>query len=427
MKKNGEKIYEKFFLNINVLLTIFYLLWCMTPYVSRKVPNTIMLILIFLWGISAFFSINIRKLKVTKLTLLVSFWSCVLVVYFLLKRDNVAIGNLFNIMLYFFSYYIFIFYMYIGEKEYIKRFINFIIIMLIITGISSINILIKDPYASKYLTGSVPESIEMYSKTNLVTVTYIIAIVVLMPILFGLFRYSKNRFEKGLIFFSILIGIILCVLAGSSISLIVLVIECVFIVLFNIKNRYLRYISFCFFIIILLLIILFKRDIGIFLINSSSYIKNISYSTRVNEIGEILLKNVTSGSFTDRIHNTLISFNTFLNNPLLGSGMIYSADINLGIGMHSQIIDDLARYGVFGIIFTVNIYYNFYIKFIRKAISLKRLKYIIASIIGAIVMSILNPTVGPQLGLDIFLIMPYYINKSIEKGADIDEDIICSK
>lgn len=87
---------------------------------------------------------------------------------------------------------------------------------------------------------------------------------------------------------------------------------------------------------------------------------NAFYATRVNEVLSVFSGGGASGDFASRIKNWGYSLETFVTNPL-GVGCYYEYSVGAhGIGYHSQILDDLARYGILAIAFYISFFFGYH-------------------------------------------------------------------
>ena len=97
----------------------------------------------------------------------------------------------------------------------------------------------------------------------------------------------------------------------------------------------------------------------------ASVINNETISERLHSISTSIAYGMASGNLASRADVYMSSLNTFLKHPFgVGPEYTYSTFEN-GIGYHSQFLDDLARYGIFGIIFYIAFFIGYY-KLIRK-------------------------------------------------------------
>jgi len=97
----------------------------------------------------------------------------------------------------------------------------------------------------------------------------------------------------------------------------------------------------------------------------ASKIDNTYISTRLHDLSVFFSEGNASGNVSSRLNAYMSSLQTFIRNPL-GIGARYSYKmLENGIGYHSQILDDLARYGVFALAFYV-VFLTQYYKLLKR-------------------------------------------------------------
>lgn len=123
------------------------------------------------------------------------------------------------------------------------------------------------------------------------------------------------------------------------------------------------------------------------------------------------------GYINGRFWDYVASLSTFVHHPLFGVGMIYSTDVSV-IGMHSEVLDFLARYGILGLIL-FGLLYRLYINEVRLRESALYTPLILVFLLYAI----LNPFISRTSGIALFWIIPI-INTLYYKEKTID-DTVC--
>ena len=97
----------------------------------------------------------------------------------------------------------------------------------------------------------------------------------------------------------------------------------------------------------------------------SSVIENSYISTRLHDLSVYFSEGNITGTVSARFNVYISSFMTFIRHPF-GIGAHYSYNkLENGIGYHSQILDDLARYGVFALAF-LYCFLTQYFKLLKK-------------------------------------------------------------
>ena len=98
----------------------------------------------------------------------------------------------------------------------------------------------------------------------------------------------------------------------------------------------------------------------------SVVVDNPYISQRLYEMSRLLSEGVIEKNVSGRVEAYLSSFQTFIKNPL-GIGAHYSYKmLEKGIGYHSQILDDLARYGIFALAFYIAFLSQYYKLLIKQ-------------------------------------------------------------
>lgn len=407
MKENYNFFYSLFYLTI-----ILYILWGTSPYLQRNIPNILIIVLSLTSLMLYLFSKKIKYVEFYKAQTMVIILYIYIIFQYLRVIDIVGIGNVLQVMLYFFPIF---FGFILAEKNSIfyrrKLKILVFIVNLAVSSIllTNIMILIENPLASKYLTGSIDYIVIEYSNTNLATLSHVTFVVLLIPIYLMVYKESETQFQK-----TYLLIIILCIyfviLAGSMTATITMLLEIMIILLMSKKNKVVSAFMLYLFSLLILIGFLFKNYIGQLLVMFSNFVENTFYSSRLNEIGLALTGQTDEGSLIVRFENMKISVSTFFENPLIGSGFVYSSEIALyGVGMHSQIFDDLARFGIIGISLIFLIYFYWFKRFYIYHIKKSQMPFLYAFIIGLVFYSINNIFMNPVYGILVFFIIPLFI------------------
>lgn len=406
----------------NYLITIIFIVWCITPILQRNIHPLLLLIIVIIWFVSVVLLGYKFKLKIKPIILAVVCFITILIMQYFRVRPVTSLGNLLTAILAF--YPIFIFYYIRKNTKYnidvLKGILGLIILVTAFNAVHNIFLLIGDPTASKYLGGSVEIAMTTYQITNVATPPFVAFTILLFPIFWYYFENRKG-FQKLFYLLIALVTIIFAYLAASSLALIALSIEIVMLLVFKIKNGYNRLFLVMFIIGLLLLTIIAREPLGQMLVSLSYDVDNYFYSQRIGEVGHAMMGISHEGSFSARMQDTYISIKSFMRSPLWGVGFYFSQNINqTGIGMHSQIIDDLARYGLIGFGLLGYIYYswiknNFYLAKSRE------INRIVTSILIAIVfLALFNMFSNVVYGLLIFFVIPLFVYTNSYEEIEIN-------
>jgi hypothetical protein len=202
---------------------------------------------------------------------------------------------------------------------------------------------------------------------------------------------------------------ILCLFIGLIISFVLKIIK-VLLPRQTIKSIIFlrRIISLFIFFIFILIILIFYKKIGIFIIEKTLNSENIILN-RIRQIGIALVYNNNGFNDTDdlftRFNLLLKSYDTFLDNPIIGSGYKYGYAFELSgeyIGNHSEWLDVFGRMGLLGgIPFILIFYYSVKIERIQMN------KYIPATyVVVLFLLGLFNPFITFQSLFALFFLIP---------------------
>ena len=256
-----------------------------------------------------------------------------------------------------------------------RRFAQFLIVIAAFTTITSAIVIWDDPGAARALTSSIvtEEALaEDYylGRKNLSSIYLFQGIAALSPIFVVLIK--KKHIVVGLI--GLIFSFAILLKASFLIALCVMILGIILAFVQNEKKN----VVFSVVIIILFLLVLFLpwSDIFGFL---AGVIDNNTISTRLNELSLLLKFGNIVGDTAGRFDAYALSISTLFNNPFGVGPYYFSQEARDFIGKHSQIFDDLARYGVVAL--------AFYCVFLKRYYSLIKEKWSkigVSSIAGSI-------------------------------------------
>lgn len=152
-------------------------------------------------------------------------------------------------------------------------------------------------------------------------------------------RKDKNIYLIALLLVNIIFASLLLIKAQYTLALLMAALLIFFIIIANVKYKY-----------FILLIYLFILAIGLnsYFNADSDYIiftnilEGTRYEEKINTLINIIFENNTSKSFGPRLDRYILSAETFISYPLIGS-LAFDPDI---IGMHSDFLDKFAQWGI---------------------------------------------------------------------------------
>ncbi|MCE5178567.1 MAG: hypothetical protein LLF81_05435 [Porphyromonadaceae bacterium] len=251
-----------------------------------------------------------------------------------------------------FFYFAFIFNESSGNMRTNYSIIKWSILPIVFIAITTLLILIKNPYASRQATSLRSEFSSDYIFTGGYDFIYSLAIftVILFAIYFLHSRYSNSKFQKIQLFILLVLFLITVFLSNFLTAVLMILFSISFF--YVIKNNLF---SLMFIIpILIILIIIFNQELISLLIDMFDLIS--PQGKIVDKLIDLQMKSSVFGNqniMSDRNETYLSSFNGFLENPIFGKVIYpFSVEDNFfsGFGQHSQIIDTMSLFGIFGII-----------------------------------------------------------------------------
>lgn len=238
-------------------------------------------------------------------------------------------------------------------KEARIRLAKLMIILIVLTAFTSVIGVMVDPHAARTLTFSenaLEEDILLKMK-NIADIFFFQGLVICVPL------FITNIFKRKRILLSTFcIGFILFALLSASftISLILFFVAAIVTILFNVKTIKAK---ICMIVVGGISFFLPWAKIFIYL---AGRISNTTISAKLETLIAYGINGIAAGGLESRMDLYIMSLRTFCNNPQ-GVGPEYKFSLyTQGIGYHSQILDDMARYGVLAIVFYVLFFSKYY-------------------------------------------------------------------
>ena len=412
IKTKGKTI--KYF--FEALVCLFYL-WFFMPIVNASFDGGIYKLFFFLClavGMVGLIFLNgIRKSDIL-ITLIVYYLA-----FFAMYAFGVdQIGKTIRITLIFFG--MALIYFGILDDSGRVRISKFMLVMFIVTCITSSWGVLTDNNAARTLShAAADENMQrMFKLKNIGSIYIFQGMVVIVPLLVIL---PKKNITK--IFSTIILVCILFIIIGASFTISLIVYLFALAISFFIKNSN-KKTAKGFLLAVLVMCILagclmFGEHILTWLGNK--LLNNERISTRIFELRDMLYHGASYGDVGLRSEYYTSSLQTFFDNPF-GVGAYYSySPLENGIGYHSQILDDLARFGVFAIVFYC-FYFSGYYKFLKREYDKLGCGYV-SLIICIIYFAFLTLNIGFRSGAESILMfciipsIPNLVIKGKKRGA----------
>ena len=265
-------------------------------------------------------------------------------------------------------------------SPYLKPVLYYILFIFFITYCTSLVGLITNPMAARTLTSSSAdvELQSLYALQNIGDIGFIQSPLLLSPFLvYNVIQRKKTKL--CIILWTLLFLLVL--MASFTIALGVFLLFTLITILVFEKN-------------LLIKTILFFALMGLWLIDFSWLFSELSLVIPNDSIAEKMAFLSDSSSWGNNSVGSRLdlykeSFLTFLSNPI-GVGPYFFVD-SMGIGNHSAILDDLARYGWFGLAFFICLTMCYYKDVLAKWNGLLNKKILIIFISNYIMFLLLNP------------------------------------
>ncbi len=363
------------------ILICVYLTWFCTPFL-RKVFGSVSYSVFFI-ALAVVGILLCVKNKPIDLTFSRSklFFPVLFYMFMLTLFSIVGIGNAGNYIRISLAFCLMFFLEFaLDGSPYLKPVLYYIFFVFFVTYCTSLFGLIANPMAARTLTSSAAdvELQSLYALQNIGDIGFIQSPLLLSPFL--VHNVIQRKRIKLCVFLWLLL-FFLVLAASFTIALGVFLLFTLITILVFEKN-------------LLIKTVLFFALMGLWLIDFSWLFSLLSQVIPNDSIAEkmIFLSDSSSWGNNDvgsRFDFYKMSFLTFLSNPI-GVGPYYFVD-SMGIGNHSAILDDLARYGWFGLAFFICLTICYYKDVLVKWNGLLKKKILIIFIFNYIVFLLLNP------------------------------------
>lgn len=228
-----------------------------------------------------------------------------------------------------------------------RRFAQFLMLLAVFTVITSVVVIWENPSAARALThaSASADALEedyILGRKNVSSVYLFQGIAALSPVFVGLIK--KKHVFFGLL--GLALSFLILIRASFLIALCVMALGVILALVYNEKNSVLVPIVIT--TAVLVMLFLPWSEIFAFL---AEVIDNDTISVRLNELSMLLKMGHLTGDAAGRFNAYTRSISTLLRNPLGVGPYYFSQEARALIGKHSQIIDDLARYGAVALAF----------------------------------------------------------------------------
>lgn len=306
-----------------------------------------------------------------------------------------------------------------NQRKNIKWLLYLILLAFLLTAITSYFGLRDNPFAVRFLaTVSDAKDINAVSlhMKNIGGYATVYSIVLIFPMIICMYKQKKINF-LFMMLITIIIGLYILSTQYATALLMFILSLTLFAFPKNISRK--KVIILCILIVVSLVIL--KPLLIILLKFFSENVKSYTLSERLIYLSQTLNGVENTSDVGNRSDVLMVSLNSFIENPLFGS--MLSENLT---GGHSFILDNLARYGLFGIGSLFLMYRQVIKKLYLPFRDTEYYGYMILSLIQALILSTINT--GDFLFVIAFVIplIGYILQnksyKSTRRGANLYEN-----
>lgn len=301
------------------------------------------------------------------------------------------------------------------DYKLIRILTFFILILYGITALTTIIGLNENPDAARYLATVADASEEdsvRYGFMNIGGFQFVYAVALIYPAI--VYGFKRKKIHVAVLVIYAVLDFLLVVNSGYTIALLLFIASTVFV--FFRKDLTVKSVIIIFVVTLLASLLVFPLV---------SYLLNALADVIGNETIAERLRDLAGGregleaSEDNRLALYMTSITSFLTHPIFG-GMFNG----VSIGGHSEILDKIAQYGVFGLLALVLIYRAIYRMFFKVYKNQTGYGYVFWIFMQAVILSVLNPGMWIyQLALMIPVILAYINQKENKNEGSLDSKL----
>lgn len=271
------------------------------------------------------------------------------------------------------------------DKKIVKRLFIILVIAYLVTCVTTYIGCIMYPQASRTLaTLSETENVELYSLytgMNIGSFTFVYALVLILPLLLCLVRNKMINVIIGIVaLIMVVMTILVTEYATALIFMIVAFTSFIFPKKFGAKHIFLTI------AIVAILFVSVKSYVGQAFQILATNLESEMLAVRFQSLSDMFLEGEKSleGDIEARADVYTDSIEAFEDSPIWGGS-------NKTVGGHSYILDNMGKYGIFGLVAMIIMYSTLYRLYIKPYKCQTYFGYILLSFFIAMVLAILNP------------------------------------
>lgn len=330
---------------INQISAVFMVIWVCWPWFCQNTGLVGGILIAGLWCITAVLLKPIRTVGIGELAL-VFYAIYMFMSYFMFGKvyaNYPMYYYLSMVMLFFLSYYVFQFYVNQDALSFLGKLAIVAIICMIIGSITSSLYTYLSPNIMKTISQTLDTKYVQFRKAGIGSFGFIYMMVLAIPAVIGNLK-SKNHPNKlitALIIIFCICGL-KCIIDSTFTTAMLISVGGVFLVF--ISSRKSASLNVIIYLTTFFAFILFSRVVGNILINIT--VESADVTTRLHEIGNLLLGNEGGTNTDGRMEHLRQSIECFFAYPLFGYN--FTTNPTHTMGGHCEWIDIFATYGIVG-------------------------------------------------------------------------------
>lgn len=408
---------------INLICCLYICVWTLIPLFRNStggyVFRIIFLVIAGIWFLTSLALSRKWFIEIFTISSIGLIYIVTYLFYYIFSYGDLSLNNFVTPFFVYLCIYMGYFYFNFEDKKMVKLILLWIAVCATVTFVTTFYQMQVNMDVSRLLTSSSTSlSIREYlEKKNIGSFDFIHGTLLLIPMILlnvKVFLVSREKFLPVLIVMASLAFAVI-IMANFSIAYIILTIAIILSLLPSNKNIFLM---FFLTLVIVLLMSPIIVEISIFIL---TYIKNTSPSImtqiKMESLINVLNRNEDLSSTSVRFNLYLMSLKSFLSSPIYGIGGYYQ-NCGVNIGCHSQILDDLGRYGLFGAVpflLFISLYFN-KIKVKLKSIRIKNTMFY--TILLFFLLAFVNPVFTYGISFAVFFVLPIYCKYLQERFQD---------
>lgn len=412
VEKNKTMRYEK----LNILCLLYLCAWALIPvfayYTSGIIFRIVYAGVVVVWTLTGISNTKV-KYGIDILSMLMFF--IVMLIHWGFGYGDMNINDFINyILLFGFAINANVYAVKLSLRSvcWLKRFF---FICIFITTVTTTHTLMTNVNASRYLTSSsVDENVQNSLQIlNVGSFDYIYGILISLSSIIINARYEKKYKRLAYLLLSLLI-VICIVKANFTIAYILLLVSALLYVLPKSKSILSKIMTILTIFLMVFITPFLLEKIFHALMNSTT---SIYSQNKLESLLGVLNGTSSLGDTSIRFSLMKMDIDSFLSSPLFGVGGYYRTSVGTGVGQHSQLLDELARYGIFGVLllffFIVRSVKHLWNEYMEKG----RQNPLLIPTMMLFGLSLLNPMFNDGILVCYFAVIPIML-----RGKEIDDE-----